>query len=192
MSEPIRRATAAEARRVAKLVATAFTPLAAVAWLLPEPSVRPRVMTGNFLILVEHAMEHGRVEVIGEQAAAVWFDRTAPAPEPPDYDRRLAAACDPWTDRFRLLDGLFDEHHPEAPHEHLALLAVDPRSQGRGLGTALLRHRHRDLDQAGVPAYLEASSPQSRDLYLRHGYELRDPFALPDGTEFWPMWRAPR
>jgi GNAT superfamily N-acetyltransferase len=189
----IRRAGPADTAAVAKLIGTAFTPLAAVRWLLPEPSVRPRVMTANFRILVEHALSYGHVDVTEDGAgAAVWFDRTSPAPEPPDYDRRLADACDPWTDRFRLLDKLFEENHPPAPHHHLALLAVTPERQGAGLGTALLRHHHARLDPAGTPAYLEASSPGSRDLYLRHGYELREPFTLPDGTEFWPMWRAAR
>lgn len=77
------------------------------------------------------------------------------------------------------------------PHHHLALLAVEPSFQGRGLGSALLRHHHASLDGAGTAAYLEASSPADCDLYARHGYELRETFALPDGTLFLPMWRLP-
>jgi hypothetical protein len=44
-----------------------------------------------------------------------------------------------------------------------------------------------------VPAYLEASSPRARDLYLRHGYTLRPdaPFRLPGGPPLWGMWREP-
>jgi GNAT superfamily N-acetyltransferase len=188
----IRRATAADAAHVAELVATAFAPLHAVNWLLPDPAVRPKIMTADFLILVEHALDHGHIDLVEDgRAAAVWFDRTAPAPEPPDYDRRLEAACGEWADRFRTLDALFEENHPEEPHHHLALLAVHPSDQGGGLGTTLLRHHHATLDKEDTPAYLEASSPGSRDLYLRHGYELRETFALPDGTLFWPMWRRP-
>lgn len=192
----IRRASQEDAPGVAALVATAFAPLKAVSWLLPEPSVRPRVMTADFLILVEHALKYGHIDVMGgeggpAQAAAVWFDRTAEVPEPEDYDRRLVEACGEWADRFRVLDDLFEQNHPEEPHHHLALLAVEPAHQGGGLGSALLRHRHAMLDGSGTAAYLEASSPASRDLYLRHGYELRETFALPDGTKFWPMWRPP-
>jgi hypothetical protein len=47
-------------------------------------------------------------------------------PPPEDYDRRLATACGPWTARFETLDVLFDAHHPHAPHQHLAFLAVQP------------------------------------------------------------------
>lgn len=188
----IRQAGPEDAAQVAELVATAFAPLAAVSWLLPEPAVRPRIMTADFLILVEHALKYGHIDVTDEgQAAAVWFDRTAEVPEPDDYDRRLTEACGQWTDRFRVLDELFEENHPEEAHHHLALLAVDPARQGGGLGSALLRHHHASLDGSATPAYLEASSPGSRDLYRRHGYELRETFALPDGTKFWPMWRPP-
>jgi hypothetical protein len=46
----------------------------------------------------------------------------------------------------------------------------------------------------GTPAYLEASSPRARDLYLRHGYAMRrgSAFRLPEGPLLWPMWREPR
>jgi GNAT superfamily N-acetyltransferase len=76
--------------------------------------------------------------------------------------------------------------------EWLAIIGVRPGRQGRGIGSALLSARHRDLDRDGRPAYLEAASPLARDLYLRHGYDLRPgaPFHLPDGgPPMWPMLR---
>ncbi|MGH3624804.1 MAG: hypothetical protein ACRDQ5_23945 [Sciscionella sp.] len=48
-------------------------------------------------------------------------------------------ACDPFTNRVRILDEQFDAHHPhDRPHHHLALLATRPDAQCRGLGSALL------------------------------------------------------
>ena len=126
---------------------------------------------------------------------ALWLPAGPGVPGPPTGHReRLAAATAPWTGRFAVFDRALEAHHPAGvPHEHLAILAVRPGCQRRGLGTALLTARHRDLDRDGVPAYLEASSPRARDLYLRHGYTLRpgSAFRLPDGPLLWPMWREP-
>ena len=36
-------------------------------------------------------------------------------------------------------------------------------------------------DTERMPAYLNAGSARSRDLYLRHGFEVTEEFALPDG-----------
>jgi hypothetical protein len=91
---------------------------------------------------------------------------------------------------------MLEEHHPASmPHQHLAILAVASACQGQGTRTVLLNARHREIDRDAVPAYLEASSPRARDLYLRHGYTLRPdaPFCLPGGgPPLWPMWRKPR
>jgi GNAT superfamily N-acetyltransferase len=187
------RAGTGAAAEVAGTVAAAFHPLPAAAWLVPDPDLRSQLLAGQFAILVEHATSYGTVYRTGDQqAVAVWFHRTEPAPEPPDYPARLAAACGAATPRFEILDALLEQHHPGEPHHHLAFLAVNPAHQGRGLGTALLAHHHAYLDAQGVPSYLEASSERNRRLYARHGYRAGEPFRLPDGTPFWPMWRPPR
>ncbi|MFY1673171.1 GNAT family N-acetyltransferase [Plantactinospora sp. WMMB334] len=187
---PPTRAAYDERDAVSALIADAFLPLAPVAWLVPDPDQRRAILTANFRILVEHAFFYGEVHTLEDRSAvAVWFHRTSPIPPPVEYERRLAAVCDPYTDRFETLDKLFDAHHPTAPHHHLAFLAVAAEKQCTGRGTALLRHHHAALDRVGLPAYLEASSTGSRDLYARHGYLPRQPFHLPDGATFYPMWR---
>ncbi|MGW3349879.1 GNAT family N-acetyltransferase [Nonomuraea rubra] len=184
----VRLATADDAQRVAELIATAFSGLRPMAYLVPDRRERHRIIAANFRILVEHAVEHGEIHLIDDgPAVAVWFPYTSPLPAPHDYDRRLAEATGAWVERFRTLDELFERNHPAAPHHHLAFLAVHPDRQNEGLGTALLRYQHDRL--GGLPAYLEASDPRNRDLYARHGYQAREPFALPDGALFWPMWR---
>lgn len=177
---------------VADLVAEAFAELPAVAWLVPDGD-RRAIPRGHFALLVEHAMTWGEVHLTTDGAgAAVWFFRDGDPPPPPaDYDARLAAATGAYLDRFRVLDELFDAHHPGEPHHHLGLLAVRPGRQGAGYGTALLRHHHRRLDAEGIAGYLEASSAASRALYARHGYLDRGRFRLPDGPPFYPMWRPP-
>lgn len=112
---------------------------------------------------------------------------------PAGYVGRLAAATAPWTGRFTQFDAALDGRHPAGiAHHHLAILAVAPRYQDQGLGTALLTAHHRAPDGAGFPSCLEASSDRSRDLYLRHGYaDHEPPITLPGGPGMYPMLRAP-
>jgi hypothetical protein len=184
-----------DAHHVATLIATAFRDLGVAAWLVPNPNDRQPVLYNQFRILIGHALDHGTIHITADRhAAAVWFPRDTPIPDIPDYNRRLEQACGAYTHRFRTLDAAFDRHHPTHAHHHLALLAVHPDHQTHRRGTALLEHQHTHLDLAGLPAYLEASSARSRQLYLRHGYhDHGPPIDLPDhGPRLWPMWRQPQ
>lgn len=184
-----------DAHRAAVLIATAFHGLDVAAWLVPDPQERERVLYANFRTFVDHAVEHGDVLMTEDgRGVAVWFPRAAPLPDIDDYERRRWLACGPHTVRFQILDTAFDQRHPTVEHHHLGFLAVHPDHQGGGVGTALLDRYHHRLDRAGLPAYLEASSPQNRRLYRRHGYRDHGaPIELTRrGPRLWPMWRTPR
>jgi ribosomal protein S18 acetylase RimI-like enzyme len=191
----IRAAAEHEIPAVGELIAVSFNHLNANAYLVPPLSDRATVLGRFFTLLSEHALAHGRVDVVpgpdGPAAAAVWFDLTREMPDPPDYENRLAALSGPYLPQFEALDQMFAKYHPRDPHWHLAFLAVRPGRQDKGLGSALMRRTHEELDRAGVPAYLEATNDDNIRLYRRHGYVDMEPFAmlLPDGTPFYRMWR---
>ena len=86
---------------------------------------------------------------------------------------------------------LFDRAHPrDVPHFYLSLLATRVEHRGRGYGLGLLAGNLRRIDEAGMPAYLEASNPANVALYERHGFKVRGSFKLPgDGPEVFTMWR---
>jgi len=183
---------------LSQVIADAFFDLAPSRWLITDPGARRRVFPGRIRLYLEHAVAHGTVHTTPSRtAAALWVPGGQDTTGPPDgYAERLAALTSPWTSRFLAFDDALDRHRPAGiPHQHLAILAVHPDQQGRGVGTVLLRACHATLDDEGMPAYLEASSPRARNLYLAHGYVLRPdgPFRLPDGgPPMWPMWRHPR
>jgi GNAT superfamily N-acetyltransferase len=81
--------------------------------------------------------------------------------------------------------------HPTTDHWYLALTGVDPVAQGRGLGSALLRHALANCDRDGLPAYLEATAPRNRDLYERHGFDVVGVIQAGSSPPMWAMLRAP-
>jgi GNAT superfamily N-acetyltransferase len=180
------------------VIAAAFLDLLPSRWLISDPDDRARAFPGFFRILLDWAMADGTVTTTpARAAAALWIPSLSRPPSPPaDYSARVAAVAGSRASRFAAFDATLEEHHPVGvAHEWLAILAVRPDQQGQGAGSALLRSRHRDLDQAGLGAYLEAATPRARDLYQRHGYALRPgaPLHLPDdGPPMWPMWRDPQ
>lgn len=182
---------------LSRVIADAFYSLAVSTWLIPDPDARRDIFPGYFRLHVEHAISAGIVYTTpGRTAAALWIPVGEHGPTVPvGYLSRLAAATGRWADRFQAFDLAMDRHHPTGrAHHHLALLAVLPDRQGQGIGTELLRAHHADLDRDGMCAYLEASGPDTRRIYLRHGYLLRPnaPIRLPGGPDMWPMWRQPQ
>jgi GNAT superfamily N-acetyltransferase len=85
-----------------------------------------------------------------------------------------------------------NEAHPKEPHWYLPLIGVDPAHQHMGVGGRLLERSLEAADRDVLPAYLEATSPGSRDLYRRHGFEVVGQIRVPGSPPMWPMWREPR
>ena len=193
----IRDVAPVDTGEITDLVATAMGDGPVARWLTPDAALRRRGAPRYFEILVEHAVRYGEVYATADPdtgrlaGVALWFPLIAPVPPPLDYDRRLREVAGPAYDRAGRLDAELERHHPADPHHYLALLAVHPEDQGHGLGSALLDRHHCRLDEAGIPAYLEANHPRNRDLYLRHGYQVRSVVDLPDGPPVWTMWRLP-
>jgi GNAT superfamily N-acetyltransferase len=82
--------------------------------------------------------------------------------------------------------------HPRRPHYYLFEIAVDPPSQGQGIGGALLRHVLDECDRRGLPAYLESSNPRNNPLYEHHGFRVTGRHMIGrNGPPVWLMWRDP-
>jgi GNAT superfamily N-acetyltransferase len=164
-------------------------------WINPDPAVRREYADAYFEIFAEHAIRYGEIYASFDGAqltgVALWFPFTSMIPPPADYERRVKDASGSAFDRVRELDAALEAHHPIGPHHYLAFLAVHPDHQRRGIGSSLLNRHHARLDEAGIPAYLEANDHRNRRLYLRHGYLTRAAIRLPDGPPIWPMWRPP-
>ena len=88
--------------------------------------------------------------------------------------------------------GKMEEFHPEEELWYLPLIGVDPAHQGKGIGSALMKAALRQIDEAGLPAYLESSNPRNISLYERHGFEAMGEIQIGSSPLVTPMYRAAR
>jgi len=214
-TEP-RDATAADVAEMAEVLGDAFADDPVFAWLFPDPVRRPGQCRALFEMVVRHRYEpQGGCQLVTDAVAAwepphragtgsdgpssesVPGEATAEAVAAVEADAGAEADAFPPElaesgERLGLLGALMDEHHPTEPHWYLAAIGVRPGAQGRGLGGVLLAARTAELDVAGLPAFLEATTPRSRALYERHGFEVTEEIVIPDGPSMWAMWREPR
>jgi GNAT superfamily N-acetyltransferase len=193
MSPQVIPATPADADAVTQVIAEAFHDLVPSRWLIADAAARRQVFPAYFAIFTGHALATGTVYTTPERTgAALWLPIGPDGPQPPPgYGEKLAEVTGRWVSRFLAFDAALDRHHRTGQaHHHLAIMAVHPRHQRQGIGSALLAAHHATLDAAGLPAYLEASSNRSRALYLRHGYtDTGRPVQLSGGPALYPMWR---
>jgi ribosomal protein S18 acetylase RimI-like enzyme len=85
-------------------------------------------------------------------------------------------------------------HKRDVPprHWYLPTLGVDPPSQGRGIGSALIRPVLERADADGLSCYLETETEKNLLFYRRHGFEVAAEADLPrGGPHFWTMRRKP-
>ncbi len=176
---------------ITRLLTAAFLDDPVMRWLFPDPDTRPAALTTVLRLFLRSGQVRSLDPDGQPRAAAVWSspaEHEVPAPAEP------SPVLVPHLDRLADLDRLLGARYPAGvDHRYLRVIGVQPADRGRGHGGALLGRGLAEWDAAGLPTYLEASSPRNAALYARHGFSpYGEPVRLPDGPELFPMWRDPR
>ena len=117
-----------------------------------------------------NAFDQDTVWTLGDFAAvALWL----PPEVGPDEDAIVSVLRETLLpeheDTFTLLEKM-DEVHPKYRHWYLPWFGVHAGSQGQGLGSQLMDHCLKLVDQSHLPAYLESPNPRNVSFYERHGF----------------------
>lgn len=178
-----------QSRLVAAIV-LAFSVDPAARWTYTAPENYLKHFPDLVRIFGGPAFECGTAHFVGDvQAAALWL----PPGVQPDEDALMAhfQRTVPEQDQDTLF-AVFEQmgqYHPDEPHWYLPLIGVDPAQQGKGYGSALLKHALRLCDEDGTPAYLESSNPKNIPLYRRHGFEVLGTIQVASSPPITPMLR---
>ena len=91
----------------------------------------------------------------------------------------------------RRYEKLRDELAPK-PHMYLALLAVDPRFQGQGFASKLMKPMLKRLDSERLAAYVETQNMKNAAMYEHFGFKLVREDKMPGaGFTMYLMTRQP-
>jgi ribosomal protein S18 acetylase RimI-like enzyme len=195
-AEAVRRALPTEADAVAQALGAAFVDDPVFRWTTPDDTLRAESNRIFFAEVVDALSPHDDAWTLdGVPGAALWVPagKEAMSAERGEiFTARLADLPGADMERMAALIALLGSNHPAEPHEYLWFLGVAPATQGRGIGGRLLKPVLQRADQAGAPAYLEATSERNKALYERHGFVAAEPLRTADSPPLWPMWREPR
>lgn len=191
----VRKAGAGDIDGLVSVLTRAFDEDPVINWFLPQDAGRTAAFRGFFEMAVRtFTLPHDEVyTAAGQVGAALGAPPGTWQLGADEVEELLPDLEAVFGDKLeRSLQGMeaMDAHHPHEPHFYLLLLGVEPTLHSRGIGSALLRPVLRRCDGAGLPAYLEATSPRNVALYERHGFVVTDTIDLPDGgPPLWLMWR---
>ena len=72
-----------------------------------------------------------------------------------------------------------------APYKHLylAVLAVDPKYQGKGYASKLVKEMLSEIDKDGLFCYVETEGEKNMAMYKHFGFEVIDEFVVPNTND---------
>ena len=188
----VRSADDADQQAVLDVLTEAFMSDPVAGWLFPELGERALLQPHFYRSLLTPPA--GEAYLVGDrEGASIWLAYAAGQASQEDSPEGANLVFGKSGARLLALGQALAQRHPtHEPHLYLACMGVIGARQGAGLGSALLRHGLDQADAAGIAAYLEASSPRSRALYKRYGFDdLGEPVRVEDSPLLWPMWRQP-
>jgi GNAT superfamily N-acetyltransferase len=177
---------------LAAMANLAFASLPIYRWLVAAGVGGGAGRAGFLDSTIRQGIDRGEVHTTRDlSAVAVWFrhDGELPSAAVPQWESAAAIGNHP--DRLEAFLAGIRDGRPRGPYRFLALLAVAPDRQGRGVGSALMRHQHAYLDRLRLGAHVMAGDRGSRRFFLHHGYRaFGDPLSTGrDAPPIYPMWR---
>jgi GNAT superfamily N-acetyltransferase len=193
-----RRATPDDVPTLSRLFAAAFLTDPVFDWIARAGPKRAGGLERFFFWLLRtRAVPFGEVWMSADAStAAAWLPPDAPASPGGFFEQMrllplFVRLCGiPRMARGSAMAEAMEKNHPHEPHFYLAFIAVAPRLQGLGLGSAILESNLRRIDALGAAAYLENSNPKNGRLYERHGFVARKNIAPAGAPPLVAMWRS--
>lgn len=189
----IKVAAKADEAAVVDVVTLAFSTDPVARWVWPDPHQYLIYMPALVKAFGGGAFPSGSAYYVdGYAGAALWLPpEVHPAEDELESVIRQGVAEERQGELFAVFEKM-GSFHPQEPHWYLPLIGVEAINQGRGYGSALMRHALLPCDRNHTLAYLESSNPRNISLYIRHGFEILGTIQVGSSPPLFPMVRKPR
>ena len=188
----VRLATAQDVGPASRVLAEAFKSDPMHRWIFPGERWWSWGSRRSFAIAIRQELQRASVWVDSElRGAAIWH---APnirrgVVEQAAFALRMLPLLAWRAPSIGSAFGKLEALHPQQPHWYLYAIGTDPKHQGAGIGSALMKAALAQCDADRLPAYLEASKAENVPYYERFGFRVTRDFVLPDGPTVWCMTR---
>lgn len=168
--------------------------------LVPEPHKREELLRSLFRMSLNHGVLHGEVYAVSPdmEGIAMWSPSGVPT-----ITLWMFIRCGGLSLLFRVgwkflrkmrRDEAFARKLRQRlapfPHWYLAVLGVDPKFQGKGYASRLLRPMLKRLDAANLPCYVETTIEEYVPIYQHFGFKVIHEAIMPGGgSKMWAMLR---
>lgn len=188
----LRVAVFKDLRRLARTLAEAFHDDPIFSWLMPDERTRLERLRRFYTIELRHVgLSRGRIWTSHGLTGAAISTPPGAWRVPPRVMLSQGALFGVHVVRAARLLPAVERRHLREPHYYFAHIGVAPHSQGKGLGSALMRSTLDRCDREGLPAYLEASSERSAALYERLGFRITSELRVAGSPPLQLMLRPP-
>jgi ribosomal protein S18 acetylase RimI-like enzyme len=186
----------------AQMFARAFFNNPTSLFCLPDESKRAKKIEWFIHIALRCGQEYGIVHTTpGIEGAAIWLQPShvylnlSQLLKQGFLQAPVRLGFGPIRRLFKVLN-LFEKlQKKQVPEKHwyLFLLAVDPRFQGRGIGSRLIQPVLERTDGEMLSCYLETDKPENVSFFQKNGFRVLLEDDIPKGGyHFWTMKRGPK
>ena len=187
----IRQATRADRDVVATMLARAFADDPATSYIFPDAAEHAQRLPRMFRLIFDEDVGGMPLITGSGEAATLWRKPGHAEIGKLEMLRQLfplIGAFGTALGRAMRVGDAIDAHHPPGPYWYLHIAGVAPEHQGRGLGSASIRHGLARAREDGMPAFLETATESNVGLYQALGFEVIDEWYVPKGgPKFWSM-----
>ena len=195
MRQPeVLEAKSGDKKKVLSTACLAFSADPFMRWILPEgQSYLDKYRELIEIYCCEKSIQNSTAFMVESFAGtAIWLPPGVFGDEQKISDWILENVSPEKLETFEEVLDEMEKYHPKDNRSwYLAVLAVDPAFQRRGLASIMMKHVNRILDEKGFQGFLETSNPKNISLYQRHGYEIMGEIKVGDCPVVTPMIRKP-